>query len=247
MEIALPNISLIGILPELILALFACLFFVAEPFVPFEKKEWMGYLSIGALCLSVISIFPLWGKNISSFNGMIALDSYALFFKGIFLVISTLVILISFKYIKIEEINLGEYYGLILFATVGMMFMSSATDLLTFYLSLELMSFSFYVLITFMKKDSKSREAGIKYFLTGAFTSGIILYGITFLYGLTGATDLTSIAAYLTEHDIGSSPMLIMALIFLIAGFGFKIAVVDRKSTRLNSSHSAKSRMPSSA
>lgn len=226
MDISLPTISLIAILPELILAIFACLLFVVEPFVPREKKGWLGYLSIGALICSGLSLFPLWGENISTFAGMITLDNYAIFFKGIFLVISILVILISFRYVKIEEINLGEYYGLILFSTVGMMFLPSATDLLTFYLALELMSMSFYVLTAFMKRDAKSLEAGIKYFLTGVFTSGIILYGIAFLYGLSGNTHFSSIAAYLAGRDVSSTPMLLLALILLVAGFGFKIAAV---------------------
>ncbi|MEK7825508.1 MAG: NADH-quinone oxidoreductase subunit N, partial [Nitrospirota bacterium] len=146
MEITLPSVNLISILPEIILTALACIFFVAEPFVPKEKKEWMGYFSIGALICSGLSLLALWGRNITAFSGMITLDNYAIFFKGLFLVISTLVILISVRYVKIEEINIGEYYGLILFATVGMMFMSSATDLLSIYISLELMSFSFYIL-----------------------------------------------------------------------------------------------------
>lgn len=226
MPSSLPTITLEAILPELILGFFACLLFLIEPFVPREKKEWVGYFSIGALICSGLSIFPLWGENISAFSGMIALDNYALFFKAIFLVISILVILISLRYVKIEEINLGEYYGFILFATMGMMLMPSATDLLAFYLALELMSVSLYVLAAFMKKDSKSIEAGMKYFLVGVFTSGLILYGIAFLYGLSGSTNLSSIATYLTKASLTSSPMLTMALVLLVAGFGFKIAAV---------------------
>lgn len=221
-----PSIRLIAILPELILAVLGCLLFVLEPFVPKEKKEWLGYFSVGALILSALSAIPLFGEDISTFNGMISLDAYALFFKFVFIGISLLVILVSFRYLKIERINLGEYYGLILFATIGMMLMASATDLLSFYLSLELMSMSFYVLTAFMRKDPKSMEAGIKYFLAGVFTSGLILYGIAFLYGFSGTTNLKAIQAYLSSQEIGSSPTLVMALILLTAGFGFKIAAV---------------------
>jgi NADH-quinone oxidoreductase subunit N len=221
-----PDIQFTAILPELILALLACLLFAMEPFVPREKKRLLGYFSLGALAISALSLIPLWGVNISAFNGMIALDHYSFFFKVVSLAISTVVIMISFRYIEIERINLGEYYGLILFATVGMMLMPSATDLLSFYLTLELMSMSFYVLTAFMRKDPKSIEAGIKYFLTGVFTSGIILYGIAFLYGFSGTTNLKAIQAFLSTQDLGSSPTLTMALILLIAGFGFKIAAV---------------------
>lgn len=221
-----PDIQLTAILPELILASLALLLFVMEPFVPREKKRLLGYFSLGALALSALSLIPLWGENISAFNGMIALDRYSLFFKLVSLSIAALVIMISFLYIEIERINLGEYYGLILFATVGMMLMPSATDLLSFYLSLELMSMSFYILTAFMRKDPKSMEAGIKYFLTGVFTSGLILYGIAFLYGFSGTTNLKGIQAFLSTQELASSPTLTMALILMIAGFGFKIAAV---------------------
>ncbi|MFQ5950303.1 MAG: NADH-quinone oxidoreductase subunit N [Nitrospiria bacterium] len=226
METTLPDIQLLAILPELILALLACALFVAEPFVPLQKKEQLGYFSLGALALSGLSMIFLWGKEISTFSGMISLDFYALFFKMVFLSISALTILMSFRYVQIQRINLGEYYGLILFATVGMMFLPSAADLLSFYLSLELMSMSLYVLTAFMRKDPKSIEAGIKYFLTGVFASGIILYGIAFLYGASGTTNLKAIHGYLSTQDLSSSPTLIIAIILMITGFGFKVAAV---------------------
>ena len=189
----------------------------------------MGYFSVVALSLSGLSLTLLSGENISAFNGMIVVDLYAVVFKAILLVTSVLTILISIRYIKIEKIHLGEYYGLILFATIGMMFLPSASDLLSFYLSLELMSMSFYILAAFMRKDSKSIEAGIKYFLTGILTSGLILYGIALLYGLTGTTHLGAMKAFFASHNnpsILQSPMLLFALVLLVAGFGFKIAAV---------------------
>lgn len=221
-----PDIGMIAILPELILAILACLLFVGVPFVPKEKREWFGYFSIGALIVSFLLLIPLWGKNISAFSGMIALDSYALFFKALFLTIALLVILISFRYLQIERVHLGEYYGLILFATVGMMLMPASTDLLSFYLSLELMSMSFYILAAFMRKDPKSVEAGMKYFLTGVFTSGLILYGIAFLYGAAGTTNLKAIQAFLSQEGFSAGPTLVLGLILLTAGFAFKIAAV---------------------
>ncbi len=227
--------SLFAILPEMILGVAACAIFVMEPFIPKERRDIMAHFSLGALILAGLSLLPLCGKNISAFNGMIVIDAYALVFKALLLSASILVVLMSLTYVKIEKIFLGEYYGLILFATVGMMFLPSASDLLSFYLSLELMSVSFYILASFMRKDPKSLEAGIKYFLAGIFTSGLILYGIAFLYGLTGTTHLGTIRAILSgpqatlapqAHVLLSNPVLIFALILLIAGFGFKIAAV---------------------
>jgi len=226
METTLPDIQIIAILPEIILSLVALALFVAVPFIPAEKKEVLGYFSIGGLLLSGFSLVFLWDKEISTFNGMIAIDSFAIFFKVVFIFISILVIMMSFRYVEIQRINLGEYYGLILFATIGMMLLPSATDLLSFYLSLELMSMSLYVLTAFMRKDPKSIEAGIKYFLTGVFASGVILYGIAFLYGLTGTTNLAGIHEQLAVQDLSSSPILIMAIILMVTGFGFKIAAV---------------------
>jgi len=222
----LPEIRLIAILPEIILGIMACALFVIDPFVPSEKKSQIGYFAVGALVLSGLSIFFLFGESISTFSGMISLDAYALFFKVLFLLTAVVVILMSIRYIQIERINLGEYYGLILFATIGMMLMPSATDMLSFYLTLELMSMSFYVLIAFMRKDQKAIESGIKYFLTGVFASGIILYGIAFLYGATGTTNLSEIAAFIQANEITSSPSLSMSFVLLVTGFGFKIASV---------------------
>lgn len=224
--LTLPEIKLIAILPEIILAVIACALFIIDLFIAKEKKSLIGYFAIGALVLSGLSCFFLFGKSITTFSGMITLDSYALFFKVLFLSAAVVVILMSIRYIQIERINLGEYYGLILFATIGMMLMASATDLLSFYMSLELMSMSFYVLIAFMRKDPKSIEAGIKYFLTGVFASGIILYGMAFLYGATGTTNLSEIAAFIQENEITSNPSLSMAFVLLLTGFGFKIASV---------------------
>ncbi len=218
--------SLFAILPELILAVAACAIFLMEPFIPKEKRSIMAYFSLGALILSGLSLFLLCGENISAFNGMIVIDAYALVFKALLLCSAIVVVLMSLEYVKIERIFLGEYYGLILFSTMGMLLLPSASDLLSFYMALELMSISFYILAAFMRKDPKSLEAGIKYFLAGIFTSGLILYGIAFIYGLTGTTHLGTIRAILATTQPLSNPMLIFALILLIAGFGFKIAAV---------------------
>ncbi len=221
--------SLLAILPELILGVFACLIFVMAPFIPKEKRDMMAYFSLVGLFSALGSLTWLCGKNIVAFNGMIVLDSYALLFKAILLATSILVILLSIQYVKIERIHLSEYYGLILFATIGMTLLPSASDLISFYLSLELMSMAFYILVSFMRKDEKSLEAGIKYFLAGIFTSGLILYGIAFLYGVTGSTHLGTIRAVLFGIDksiLLTNPALIFGLILLIAGFGFKIAAV---------------------
>ncbi|MEK7702530.1 MAG: NADH-quinone oxidoreductase subunit N [Nitrospirota bacterium] len=229
MQSPVPLNALFAILPEIILGIAACAIFVWEPFVPKEKRDKIAYFSLVALILSGLSLFLFCGKNISAFSGMIVIDAYAIAFKALLILSSIFVVLMSFQYVKTERIHLGEYYGLILFATIGMMFLPSASDLLSFYLSLELMSMAFYVLTAFMRKDEKSLEAGVKYFLTGIFTSGLILYGIAFIYGMTGTTHLGAIRATLSSignPDTVANPALVFAMILLIAGFGFKIASV---------------------
>jgi NADH-quinone oxidoreductase subunit N len=228
MQSPVPLNALFAILPEIILGIAACTIFVWEPFVPKEKRDQIAYFSLAALILSGLSLFLLCGENISAFNGMIVIDAYALAFKALLILSSIFVVCMSFQYVKIERIHLGEYYGLILFATIGMTLLPSASDLLSFYLALELMAMSFYVLSAFMRKDEKSLEAGIKYFLTGIFTSGIILYGIAFIYGITGTTHIGAIRATLVTAGAGASsnPALVLAMILMIAGFGFKIASV---------------------
>ena len=152
-------------------------------------------------------------------------DSYATFFKVLFLLAVLLTVLVSLRYLDDEDIHYGEYYALLLFATVGMMFMAGGGDLITIYLGLELMSLSTYVLAGFMRRDVASTEAALKYFLMGAFTSGILLYGLALIYGLTGSTNLGAVAQSLGGLSL-DNPALILAVILLVAGFGFKIAAV---------------------
>src|SRR5207249_6122097 len=121
---------------------------------------------------------------------MVHLDGFALLFKTIFLIAAALAIAISMRFLDIEREQHGEYYALILFATVGMMFLGSGYDLISLYISLELMAVTFYVLVAFTKRQKPSNEAGMKYFLLGAFSSGILLYGMSLVYGITGSTNL---------------------------------------------------------
>src|SRR4030095_9193440 len=119
------------------------------------------------------------------FYGMVHIDGFALIFRAIFLLAAALAIAISIRYLDIEREQHGEYYSLILFATVGMMFLGAGYDLISLYIALELMALTFYVLLAFTKRESRSNEAGMKYFLLGAFSSGILLYGMSVIYGIT--------------------------------------------------------------
>src|SRR5687768_2876453 len=176
---------------------------------------------------------------LDGFYGMIRIDGFALLFKAIFLIAAALAIGISTRYLDIEGEQHGEYYALVLFATVGMMFLACGYDLISLYISLELMALTFYVLVAFTKREKRSNEAAMKYFLLGAFSSGVLLYGMSLLYGITGSTNLGEIGAALAQivpsmsdtADPAESlsnlrPMLLLAMIALGAGWCFKVAAV---------------------
>src|SRR5256886_12752212 len=192
------------IAPELILTAFACLALVMEVILPYKLSKWTAYFSLAGIALALISLAAQFKSLGGTFNlnalqgvtatdgfyGMVHIDGFALVFRAIFLIAAALAIAISIRYLDMEREQHGEYYSLILFATVGMMFLSSGYDLISLYIALELMALTFYVLVAFTKRDRRSNEAGMKYFLLGAFSSGILLYGISILYGVTGSTNL---------------------------------------------------------
>jgi len=223
----LPEIDLYLIAPEIVITIFGFLVLMVDVFSP--KKERKGYLGVISLIGILIAFFytlPLMGSVSSGFGGMFTADGYALFFKITFMIIAFLTVLISMGYVEREGIAFGEYYALVLFATLGMMLMAAGTHLIIIFLGLETMSISIYILAGMMREDRKSVESALKYFLLGAFATGFLLYGIALLYGATGSLYLKDIAAYISSKNLLRNPMLLMSLVFLTIGFGFKIASV---------------------
>lgn len=220
MNFQIPDLT--PIIPELIMTGIALFILMADLFI--KKKETLAFLSI----IGILSVFysALTTPEGSTFSGMFVSDGYSTFFKLLFLLNLILSVLISIKYISIENINLGEYYSFLLFSTLGMMIMASANDLLLVYLGLELMALSTYILTAFLRHDIKSNEASLKYFLLGAFSSAFLLYGIAMSYGLTGTTELKAIATYITKAGLTGNKTLLLSIIFLVVAFTFKIAVV---------------------
>lgn len=211
--------DILPVMPEILLCCLAL--FVLMLDLVTKKKEILGMVGIITAVLTVWALFMSSGET---FSGMFISDAYAKFFKLIFLISLALSILISIKYINIERVNFGEYYALMLFATLGMMIMASAGDLITLYLGLETMALSTYVLAGFIRHDKRSNEAAIKYFLLGAFASGFLLYGISLTYGLTGTTSIRDVSAYITEKGITHDPTLLVAILMFTVAFAFKIA-----------------------
>ena len=165
--------------------------------------------------------------NHKAFYGMLTVDQYAIFFKLLFLLIGGLMILVSYDYVNKYVRSAGEFYGLLLLSVTGMMLMASTTELISIYISLELASIPLYIMAGLLRNNDRSAEAAVKYVLLGAMSSAILLYGFAFLNGLTGTTDLAGIAHTITRGGFGSNNLLlIMAAIFTLAGFGFKISAV---------------------
>ncbi|MBI3603136.1 MAG: NADH-quinone oxidoreductase subunit N [Nitrospirae bacterium] len=221
----LPVTDLLAILPELIVAATACLVLALDPITPAPRKGWLAWLSLGALALCFGLTASQFDVRTMAFNDLVIIDPYASFWKLLLYAVSGLTILLSMAYLKEERIHLTEYYGFLLLALSGMMVMVSAADLLTIYLGTELMSLSLYVLAGFKRADGRSLEASAKYFVLGAFSSGILLYGISLLFGVAGSTRLSAIASAVSARGL-DDPALLLAMILLVVGFGFKIAAV---------------------
>jgi NADH-quinone oxidoreductase subunit N len=226
MNVVIPVIHWNVIGPELILTLTAMVLLLLTGFARKRGQGAIPILSLIGVGLSLIFCFSLWGQSQYAFNRMVVLDNYSLFLKAIFLVTAGLTILMSIRFLKIEEHEFGEYYVLLLFATVGMMFMASAADLIIVFLGLETFSLAVYVLAGFFRTNPKSNESSLKYFLLGAFSSGFLLYGIALLYGATGTTNLKGIYDFLRRADLFTDPLLLIGMGLLIVGFGFKVASV---------------------
>jgi len=220
--------DLLALLPELIIAVTACLVIALDPITPASRRDLLAWLSVGSLviCLGItIGQINSLNTRVSAFSELVVIDPYARFWKILLCGVAALTILMSRPYLKAERIHLGEYYGFILLALSGMMVMVSGVDLLTIYLGTELMSLSLYVMTGLNRSKLRSLEAAAKYFVLGAFSSGILLYGISLLYGLAGSTKLETIASAIGTRG-ADDPLVLIATILIAVGFGFKIAAV---------------------
>ena len=209
--------------PELVLTGGAMLLLMVAVVAPRRDLLllWTALLTVAA---TLAVLVPLAGLDVTAAGELLAIDGFAVFFKVIVLLSAALTLLMSAPYLRVEGIKVGEYYFLILCAALGMMFMASGVDLITLFIGLETMAVSFYVLVGFLKPNPRSNEAAVKYFLLGGFSLGILLYGMSLLYGATGTTSLEGIAAALRGQD--TSLVLGLAVILVGAGMGFKIAAV---------------------
>jgi len=222
--IATPDVSWLAILPLVILTGTAMLTLISDLWMEGPDREALGWIGLVGLLLTAVAAVALWNTRISSFSDAIVVDRYGLFFTLLFCLASAMTLLMSMSYLELTDIRTGDYYALVLFATVGMVLMASATDLIVIFLGLEVMSLAAYVLAGIWRGQLRSNEAALKYFLLGAFATGFLLFGIALLYGATGSTTLGPIAQGIAKVGTEQRALLIAAMGLLIVGFGFKVA-----------------------
>ena len=195
---------------------------------PAARKRELGYGAAIALLGVLLFSFTLDGSGERfAFGNAYVMDGLALFFKRFFLLAAILVLFMAVEFADSIESGIGEYYALILFALAGMMFAASANDFTLLFVSLELITVTFYILVSFLRNRVGSLEAGVKYLILGALSSGFLVYGIALIYGATGTMSFPRLSALIeAEHALTHDALLSLGLLFVLAGLGFKIAAV---------------------
>jgi NADH-quinone oxidoreductase subunit N len=213
----------IRILPEVILSVFGIIVMLIEAVLDeHNDRRSLGAIAFIGVLASIAAIIFQYGYQGPGFGGGIRVDGFSIFFDFVVGVVALLVILASLEYLAVQGIRAGEYYGLILFGTVGMMLMSSAVELVLVFIALEISSISTYILAGFRRKTATSIESSLKYFLLGSFATAFFLYGVAMMFGATGTTNVYEIGAKLASG--GTSTLAFIALALMFVGLGFKVA-----------------------
>jgi NADH-quinone oxidoreductase subunit N len=219
--------DLMPALPEMVMLAMTCLVLVVDLFLPQEKRGLTLLLSVVTLIMTigaVVLVAPV--TEVSTFGGSFVLDQLAIVLKIAVCAITILVFVYSRDYLVDHSIYKGEYYVLGLFATLGMMIMISAHSFLLIYLGLELLSLSLYAMIAFNRNSLRASEAAMKYFVLGAMASGLLLYGISIFYGITGTLDINELAVAVNAQTWNHPVALSFALTFIVVGLCFKLGAV---------------------
>ena len=214
-----------AIVPVLIITLSACAVMLAEAFRRKHEHMPLGWLGVIGLVGAAASSVFLWDSHLVGF-GVVAADNFALFFNVMICGIALLTIFLSMGTAERDQLPIGEYYTIMLFAVVGMMLMGSAKDLLVIFIALEIMSLGVYVLTGIKRSSADGAEAAFKYFVLGAFSSAFFLYGIALTYATTGTTKLDQLGMAIASNALEPSLLTMLAVVFLLVGFAFKVAAV---------------------
>lgn len=218
--------DLIFLIPQFVLVIAAMALMLLEPFTPAAQKSRMARIAILAAAVAAFSLGSQWsGQPRTIMSGMFVVDNFSIFFQWLFMIILGVSALVSMKFNERENINRGEYYSLLLFASSGMCLMVASNDLILTFIGIEILSISTYVLAGFKRNDIRSNESSLKYFLLGSFATAFLLYGIALIYGSTGSTNYQTIRE-LASMQGGFQNTTLIGMGLLLVGFGFKIALV---------------------
>jgi len=212
------------VLPLTLLTVWACVLLLVDLFIPKESKGITALLAALGLALTLGFTLSQVGRENLGFNGMVVLDGFSIFVNALLLVSGLLGVALAYGYVKRMGLERGEYYTLMLFSVTGMMLMAQASDLIVVFLALELLSIPLYVLAAFARPNVESEEAGLKYFLLGAFSTGFVVYGIALVFGATGTTSIMGVFA--SASSDASGLLLTIGAALILVGFGFKVAAV---------------------
>ena len=220
-----PGTDYMRILPELVLSIFGMLVMVVDPLLDEENShQSLGTIALIGTLAALASTAWMAQYPGTAFWSMVRVEGFSVFFHFLVIAIAAVVILSSFEYLKVQRIRAGEYYGLILFGTVGMCLMSSAIELVLIFIALEISSISTYVLAGFRRREASSSESALKYFLLGSFATAFFLYGVALMFGATGSTNIDAISQAL--HS-GNAPVPVLAYVataFMFVGLAFKVS-----------------------
>jgi NADH-quinone oxidoreductase subunit N len=214
-----------ALLPEIILGVWGMVVLLVGVRRHREEGTGIGWLALFGIVLAAGANGWLYGLSEVDGTGIIALDGLRFFANWVFLLAAALAIMISFDYVEKQRLQAPEFYALVLFSAMGMMFMGGSRELILLFIALEVMSIAVYVLTGFNRRDRKSAEAGLKYFLLGAFASGFFLYGIALVYGATGSTNIAAVAGAITSGQ-ASPGLLTVGALLLAIGFAFKVSLI---------------------
>ena len=218
----IPAVWYIRILPEVVLSLFGIIAMMADPLIPEQaSKKRLGVIALIGVLAGIAATAYQTGYYGDAFFHTVQVDTFSVFFHIVILLIALVVILTSYEYLEVQRIRSGEYYGLILFGTVGMMLMSSAIELVLIFIALEISSIATYILAGMRRRVAESAESSLKYFLLGSFATAFFLYGVAMIYGATGTTNVYNIAHVLATQG---STLAYLAVGLMFVGLGFKVA-----------------------
>lgn len=222
-----PSLDLHALAPEIVVVVTLCIAVLVDS-IGGDRSRWAASTIAGLGLLGAlipVTTLAYDATTRSMFDGGYVVDTFALVLKGLFLLSGYVVVLISTNYIAEGDYWEGEYYQLVLASVLGMLVMASSRDLVGIFIALELLSIPAYMLAAWRKRDLRSDEAGIKYYLMGVFASAILLYGMSLLFGVTGVTNLADVGRVIGGGE-SSTPIVTLAVLFVLIGFGFKVSLV---------------------